>query len=389
MRQKKVVFIQIAIAVVILGAALFSSLHFFKKKDAPIKIGLVSTLTGPASTAGILTRNGALLAIEQCNKAGGIKGRLVKAIIRDDKGDPKEAVRVDTELIDKGVVAFLGHYLSSVSVKVVPLMNTHDILLLSLGASTGDLYGFDDNFVRIYPANNDRIPLVARETYDRLKVRKAAVVYDRSNAAYTESVLALFSDEFIKKGGRVVKRLPFYSKKSFDAPGLASDLIASGADGIFIITNALHGALICQHVRKLNSSIPISASAWASGVPDFITYGGKAVDGVISVVESDLSSAKPTYLAFRKAYEERFGYTPTLHAQNAYDAAAILLDVLNKTTDSRRIKEELLSQGEFQGVGGTIHIDKNGEASRDMYIMQIQNGRMEVVNTIKYNHLDK
>ncbi len=368
---------------------IFSVYYLNSKEKEPIKIGLVTTLTGPASTAGILTRNGALLAIEQCNELGGINGHHIKVIIRDDKGDPEEAMRVDAELIDKGVVAFLAHYLSSVSVKVVPLMKKHNILLLSLGASTSDLYGLNDNFVRIYPANNDRIPLVARETYDRLNVRKVAVVYDLNNAAYTESVLAIYRDEFEKKGGQVIKIFPFNSQKPFDAPGIAKDLIASEANGVFIITDALHGALICQHVRKLNASIPIAAAAWASGVPDFITYGGNAVEGVISVVESNLASTNPTYVTFKKAYNERFGHTPTLHAQNAYDAASILLDVLKKTTDPQKITKELLQQSIFQGVDGRIRIDKNGEASRLVYVMQIQNGRMEVLDTLKYNSSDK
>ena len=97
------------------------SFHFLTGNNSePIKITLVTTLTGPASTAGILTRDGALLAIEQANKAGGINGRPIEALIRDDKGSADEALKIDQSLLDEGVVAFLGHYLSSVSVKVDP-----------------------------------------------------------------------------------------------------------------------------------------------------------------------------------------------------------------------------------------------------------------------------
>jgi len=382
MRLSRRTFALSAVTVAAVIAVLFVVAHMKQKGEEPIKIGLVTTLTGPASTAGILSRNGALLAIEQVNERGGVNGRRVEPIVRDDKADPSEALRVDTELINKGVVAFLGHYLSSISVKVVPLMNEHNMLMLSLGAATGDLYGLDDSFVRVCLANNVRTPLAARETYRRLGVRKVTVVYDLNNAAYTQSVLDLYRAEFERLGGEVVKTVPFYSKRNFYAPGIAEELVNSGAEGIFIITDALHGALICQHVRKRSASIPIIASAWASVVPEFILYGGGAVEGVLSVVECNDGSMNPTYLAFKKAYRDRFGQEPRLHAQNAYDVTTILLKALEKTTDPNKLKEVLLKQGEFQGVDGMIRIDRNGEPIRPVYLMQIQNGRMQVIETL-------
>ena len=185
-------FICFVTAIVVAAAGLFSVYHLNSKDKEPIKIGLVTTLTGPASTAGTCTRNGALLAIEQANSRGGVNGRRVEAIIRDDKADPAEALRIDQELIDQGVVAFLGHYLSSVSVKVVPLMNEHNMLMLSLGAATGDLYALDDSFVRIMYANNIRAALAAQVTYRQLGAEKVSVAYDLSNAAYTRSAFELF-----------------------------------------------------------------------------------------------------------------------------------------------------------------------------------------------------
>jgi branched-chain amino acid transport system substrate-binding protein len=382
MRLTRRAFVLFAFAVAAVIIVLFLVTHLHKKGKEPIKIGLVTTLTGPASTAGICTRNGALLAIEQVNERGGVNGRRVEAIVRDDKADPSRALRVDTELINEGVVAFLGHYLSSVTVKVVPLMNERSMLMLSLGAATGDLYGLDDSFVRICLSNNVRTPLAASETYQRLGVRKVAVVCDLSNAAYTLSVHDLYRAEFERQGGEVVKTVTFYSGEGFNAPVIAEDLVGSGAEGIFIISDALHGALVCQHVRKRSASIPIIACAWASVVPEFIRYGGRAVEGVLSIVECNDASITPTYLLFKQAYQDRFGQEPRLHAQNAYDAAIILLKTLEKTTDPNRLKEELLTQGEFQGVDGTIRFDRNGEPIRPVYLMQIQNGRMQVIATL-------
>lgn len=389
MIKKSVSCIKSVVAVLILSTVLFSSLHCSKKEDTPIKIGLVTTLTGPASTAGIFTRNGALLAIEQANAAGGVNGRQVEVLIRDDMADPEEALRVDKELINEGVVAFLGHYLSSVSVKVVPLMNDHNMLMLSLGAATGKLYGIDDSFIRVTLPNNVRTPIAARETYSRFDVHTVAIVFDLYNAAYTQSVADIYRSEFERMGGNIVRTVAFNSRDNFDAPEIAKQLIDSGAEGIFLITDALHGAILCQHLRKRNASIPIIACAWAACVPEFIHNGGLAVEGVFSVVESDDNSTNVNYLTMKKSYQKRFGHLPSLHARDAYEITNMLLKTLEKTTDSGKLKEALLKQKFFEGIYGTIGVDGNGEPIRPVYLMQIRNGRMQVIETLASNDLDK
>ena len=367
----------------ILGILFLFCLVWFIRQKAhhknPVKIALVTTLTGPASTAGIYTRDGALLAIEQANATGGVNGRLVEALVRDDKADPALALKLDAELMEEGVVAFLGHYLSSVSVKVVPLMNEHQMVMLSLGAATGDLYGLDDQFMRVTLPNPVRTPITARETFNRMGVRRVAVVYDRSNAAYTESVNRLFCDEFNRLGGEVMVSLAFHSKEKFSAPSIAQQLLDSGADGIFLITDAMHGALLCQHIRRLNASIPISACAWACCVPDFILDGGRAVDGVISIVECDVGSGVPKYIQFKESFKQRFGHEPSLHAQDAYTITKLLLKGLEQTTDPAKLKEAILGLGGIEGMNGFIGMDRTGEPIRSVYVMQIVDGKEVVI----------
>ena len=77
------------------------------KKETTIKIGFANDLTSVASELGVSSMYGALLAIDDINSSGGINGRKVELIIKDDAGDPLTAVEVDNELIDEGVVELL------------------------------------------------------------------------------------------------------------------------------------------------------------------------------------------------------------------------------------------------------------------------------------------
>ncbi len=180
----------------------------------------------------------------------------------------------------------------------------------------------------------------------------------------------------------------YASRETFSAPEIAAELMASKAEGIYIISDAMRAALICQHLKKQGAAMPLMVSAWASVVPEFIGYGGQAVEGVYSVVESDASSTRPEYLAFVKAYQDRFGQVPILHGQSAYDAARILLKTLEKTTDSQALKQAVLDQGVFMGVNGKIRIDSTGEPTRPVYLMQIRDGQMQVIETLNANLMD-
>jgi branched-chain amino acid transport system substrate-binding protein len=353
------------------------------KTKEPIKVGLPATLTNTSSSYGRHVRNGAILAAEHLNTAGGINGRSVELIVKDDKGSPEEALRVDRELMDENVVAILGHYLSTLAVKTVPLMNEKNILMVGATASTAELAGIDDNFIRIIPPGNKQALLLAKVAYEQLNLRKMAVVYDISNLKYTESFYRYFKKGFERDGGHVSVRIPFDSRKQFSMPDIAKKIMSSDVEGLFIITNAFHGALICQHVRKSGSRIKIVASGWSFPDPDFIMHGGAAVEGVVSVSIFDKESISKTFIDFKKRYESRFGEKIGEGSLLGYEAAQVLFSALSKTNDPGKLKETILNQREFKGIDNKIIIDEYGDALRAMYISEIKNGAIHIAGKIE------
>lgn len=350
-------------------------------KKEPLKIGLAVTLTGTSSTFGANMRNGALLAVEEANMSGGVNGRPVELIIKDDKLDSDEALKVDRELIDEGVVAILGHYLSSIAVKAVPLINEKKIVMVGATVSTAELSGIDDYFFRLIGAVDQQSKVVSRLINDRLDVKKIAVVYDLSNANYTESYYRFFKKDFEKTGGEIIA-VPFDSRKAYSAPDIAETLITSDAKGLFLITNAIHGALICQHLRKKGSEIPIVGCQWNFSDPNFIRNGGKAVEGVISINAYNGESRGQRYLRYKKTYESRFGGKASMADQMGYDAARFLLEALSKSDTPEHLKHTLVNMKVFQGVDGDIFIDRFGDANRDMYMLEIENGEIRTKGKI-------
>ncbi len=78
------------------------------QSEAPVKIGAVLSLSGPAAVFGLPERDAIEAVVEEINKTGGINGHKIELVLHDDKTDPAEAVRGVTQVVRDGVVAIVG-----------------------------------------------------------------------------------------------------------------------------------------------------------------------------------------------------------------------------------------------------------------------------------------
>ncbi len=381
MKAMKKQIIVLVIGIVVVLVALYFGIQKPAASTEPIKIGLVNTLTGPGSTAGIHARNGAMLAVEEANAAGGVHGRRVELLARDDKGDPAESRRVVQELIDEGVVAILGHYQSTLSLATVPIMNEKNVLMIGLGSITSELTGVDDNFFRVETPIDREAPMIAALAHNQLGLRNMVIVYDAANQKLADSWYSDFGREFRKLGGRITGSVVFDSREKFSAPTIARQIIESKTQGVFLVSNGMHGALICQHLRREGSDVKIIASGWTFPDADFLANGGQAVEGVVSVSGLEEEPSSQSGREFRDAYERRFGEQRTEPAQNGYEGAQILLTALTITDDPKLLKTVILEQKKFPGIGGDIVFDQYGDPIRAAYIVEIRDRRIRTIGT--------
>jgi branched-chain amino acid transport system substrate-binding protein len=110
-----------------------------------IKFGFISSLSGGVASSGALMKQGAELAIKHINDQGGIAGKKVELIIRDDKGKSEEAVKVARDLHNEGVNLFLGVISSGVALALSPAMEELDSVVITAAAHSDRLTGKDFN----------------------------------------------------------------------------------------------------------------------------------------------------------------------------------------------------------------------------------------------------
>lgn len=340
-----------------------------------IKIGFVGGLTGNSSEIGVDGRNAVELAVDEVNKAGGIKGQQIELIIKDDKNDPKVALTVDKELIKNDVKIIIGHMTSGMTKLTIPLINEENVLMMSPTISLDSLTGIEDNFLRIIPSNNSQGDFLANTAFHKNNSKKIAIIYDQRNKAFAEGVIFAFKQKIEFYGGKIVIIEIFDNGNNVNYSRITKKIKDSDAEGILVIASSVDAAMFCQHFAKENINLPVLMPMW-SMTNDLIKQGGPAVEGVYLVSYVDEDSMTLEYSQFRKKYYEKYQSEPSFASLLSYEATKILFDSMNEVKEltTEAIKENILGKRNFKGLQNEIVIDQYGDTLRGKYLYQVRNG---------------
>jgi branched-chain amino acid transport system substrate-binding protein len=346
------------------------------EKKSPVKIGFVSSLTGKQSDLGIPARNAVMLAVKEKNQQGGLLGRPIVLLVKDDRYDPETAVKVDRELIDSGVVAIIGHVTSSMSEAVLPLINEKKMLMISPTTASSRLAGIKDHFFRMFEPVRASAGQLAELAFRKHSVKTMAAVYDLANEAYAADYFESFRSAYEQVGGRMVQTQTFSSGQVSGFLHLAEKMKEYNPDGVLVVAGGLDTALICQQIAKLSWHPALFASPW-SMTNDVVKHGGRSVDGIRSIIPLNPDDDSPPYQAFRDKFRAEFGQQPGFSAVCAFEAATALFMAYEQAGgDVASLPRTLLAIRKFPGLQGDVVIDEYGDAHRKGFITTVQDGRM-------------
>lgn len=332
-------------------------------------------MTGKQAELGVQERNGVQLAVEKINSSGGIAGRKIKLIVRDDFGTPEKAKMADRELINEGVVAIIGHTTSEQTLAGLKVTNPANVVMIGPTVSTPELSDLDDYFFRVYPSFTDGFEVFSRYIYQKMHITKLAIIYDVDNCAYSKKYGKILADKFQVLGGDISGEVEFSSAAEPDFYPLLMKLRGNKADGLLVIASDIDTAFIAQRARLMEWNIPLFTSSWAA-TDKLVKNGGKAVEEVKFEQAYALGSQALKFNDFKLRYQARFGSVPSYGATLAYDAAMVLAEALKKTEGKAKgLKQALIETSDFEGVMGTFAFNKFGDVRRPFYLSTIRNGK--------------
>lgn len=343
-------------------------------KKEPVRIGFLAGISGRVADLGVAGRNGVMLAVEQRNAAGGIDGRRIELLTRDDAQDPELAKKAVRELLAEKVEVIVGPMTSSIAMAVLPEVERSNTILVSPTVTATALGNKDDNFLRIIDQVDTYASKMARYQYAKLKHRTATVVYDEGNLAYSGAWVEAFVAEYRRQGGKVLFSRAFRSGNGTSFSELARAALAPRPEVVVLVANSVDAAMICQQVRKQKPSQAIGAAEWAS-TERFIELAGRAAEGTHTAQYVNQSDTSPSYKAFQAAYRERFSQPPGFAGLAGYDAALVVLEAYARRKPGASIKQTIIEIGTFHGAQRQVQIDRNGDARRESFLTEVRDGR--------------
>lgn len=341
--------------------------------QGPIRIGFIGGLSDRNSDNGQSGLNGVVLAVEQFNRGGGINGRLVELIARDDAQNVETAARSANELVEAKVEAIIGPFTSGMAEVIVPISGKAGIFEISPTITSMSFYGKDDHLFRINRTTRDNANDYARVMAGK-GLRNIAIAYDVRNRNFSESWLREFRTAAIAHDTSIAATIPYESAAGTDFKGIIREMLKHKPDSLFFISGALDVAHLAQAARSQAPKLPIGACEWAS-TEQLIDLGGEFVEGLLIVQNYDRDDPSQRFKDFSEAYIKRFQRPPGYSSVSAHDAATVLLTALKQRKTDESIKAAVLRNNPYQGLQQKISFDTNGDTPRKVYFTQIRSGR--------------
>ncbi len=330
-----------------------------------IKIGVSGPYTGGSSPMGISMRDGVRLAAAEINAKGGIMGRQIELVERDDEAKNERGVQVSQELINKEhVVATLGYANTGVSLASQRFYQEAKIPVLN-NVSTGTAVTkqflppeFPDNYIfRTSAADNIQSAIIVREAVDTRKFTKVAILADSTN--YGQLGRADLEKALAAKNITAVA-IEKFNVKDVDMTAQLLKAKEAGAQAILTYAIGPELAQIANGMEKLGWKVPMIGS-WTLSMGNFIDNAGKNGEGARMPETFIQEPNTPKRKAFIAAYQKtsKVDRIPSpVSAAQGYDSMVLLAAAIKQAgnTDGVKIREALENlQEKVDGVVSTYN----------------------------------
>lgn len=348
--------------------------------EQTLVIGGTGPLTGDYATYGTSVRNGATLAAEEINEAGGVNGILFDVKMEDDQADPEKAINGYSILVDEGMQVSLGAVTSGACLSLIEEAQVDGMLVITPSASQKECVQYDNCF-RVCFTDPMQGVYAADFISDNAIATKVAIIYDKSND-YSVGI----HDNFVNRAGEVgidvVTDQAFTSQSNIDFSVQLQAVKDSGAELVFLPIYAQEAAYILTQAKSAGIEATFFGCDGLDGILTKIGEGNTdACEGVMLLTPFAADAQDEKTVNFTTKYKEQFGETPDQFAADAYDAVYAIKAAMEQAgitdLDDPDLNEKLISamtEITVEGVTGTMTWDAEGEPSKSATAVVIKDG---------------
>lgn len=337
-----------------------------------VKIGFNVPLTGFAAADGKSALNGAELAVEQANAAGGINGDMVELVVYDDQASPKEAVPIAQKLIEKdGVSAAISGSYSGSTRAAAGVFQEAGVPYIAAYAVHPDItragnYVFRTSFVGEVQGRAG-----AKLIGETLGAKKVVVItlkndFGKSLAAGLKQAAGDFGIDIVAEYEYSIKDRqfgPIVSKVKNDKPD------AIYASGYFFTA----GPLVSQ-LRAGGISVPVIGQEGYDS-QKFIEIAGPASEGTIITTSLNRDSTSAETQDFIREFEKKAGHKSDMVAASAHTAVKVVVAAMRKAgAGNKSALRDAVAATSLTASTGHISFNALGEVRKDVQVQVVKDG---------------
>jgi branched-chain amino acid transport system substrate-binding protein len=347
----------------------------------PVKIGMITTLSGAGAGLGIDVRDAFALAIKQANNPD------VTVVTEDDAMKPEIAVQIADKMIQSEKVDILtGIIWSNLAMAVVPSVSGQGIIYLSPNAGPSQLAGANCNanyFNVAYQNDNFHEAMGEYANKDYKKVFILAPNYPAGKDSLT-GFKRFYKGEL---AGEVYTQLG-----QTDYAAEIAQIRASGADSVFFFLPGGMGIAFTKQWAQSGVDLPLMGPAFSFS-QDVLPAIGDAALGVKNSASWSHDLDNEANKAFVAAFQAEYGRLPSVYAAQSYDTANLILSAMSKAsiTDKGAFKAAL-KEADFDSVRGSFKFNTNQHPIQNIYVREVvKKGDVltnKIIDTAFENHED-
>lgn len=315
-------------------------------REEPLTVGLIVPLTGDAAPLGIENQRFAELAVERLNAGGGMLGRKVRLVVKDDHGSPGASTAALEQLAGEKAVAVIGSPLAEIATATMPAVERHGIPYLSLAAAHDHA-----NPVRPYAFGVPATPAAYAgrllQYFQATGVTKIAVGHE-AGSTYADAGLAATRARAATFGVTIVTTATFQGNAN-EFSVVLDELGPSGAQALLVWAGDRPAVALAKAFAQLKPGIPLALTG-LQATERFLDAAGAASEGV--VIPSPVGAVGGYLPASRvrdvigeltAAFKAKYGYEPLLFARDGHTAVELLSAAVRaaKSTDRSKIRTAL------------------------------------------------
>jgi len=375
----------ISVIVVVLGMMLLSKAVAADK--APVKIGAILAVTGPAANLGAPEARTAQMMVEAINARGGIQGHKIDLIIKDSGASPEKAVSFAKQLIEEDkVLAIIGPSTSGETMKIKNICEEAGTLLISCAAAEAIVSPVARHVFKTPQKDSDAVRKIFQQM-QKMKITKIAVT--SSNTGFGKAgkeQLEKIAPEF----GITIALSDVYEKEATDLSSVVTKI--KGADVQAVVNWSIEPAqaILAKNMRQLGLTIPLFQSHGFGNIR-YVKEAGAAAEGIIfpagrllvADILPDAHPQKALLQKYAKEYRAHFNEDASTFGGHAYDAILILEKAIATVgPDPAKLPAAIEGMTGLVGTAGIFNFsatDHNGLDINAFEMLTVKDGKFAVL----------